>query len=126
MTRSATPILLGPIDPIQKSFDTSIYNGEYVYLRGDNSVGTGKLDKTTGIPLTLINGKQQSIFAHGPNTLWEDGEPRIHYPLPYTVRTKHYDTFLSTLRWPFMIIASALLIYLSYRWNRAPTDKNHP
>lgn len=69
--------MLGPIHPTDITFDTRVYNGEYLYLRGDSSVGTGKLS-AAGIPY-FKDG--QSILDHGPGTLWEEGAPRIHYPL---------------------------------------------
>lgn len=81
-TKSATPLAVAPLkeggtDPV---FDDNAYNGEYVYLRGDNSVGTGKLDKR-GEGKALLKGQgRKTLFTVGDDTIWEDDQPDVKMP----------------------------------------------
>ncbi|MGC6426126.1 MAG: type II secretion system protein [Akkermansiaceae bacterium] len=79
-TRSSTPLAVAPLkeggtDPV---FDDKAYNGEYVYLRGDNSVGTGTLDKR-GEGKAIIKGGK-TLFTTGDDTIWEDDQPDVKMP----------------------------------------------
>lgn len=79
-TRSSTPLAVAPLkeggtDP---TFDEKAYNGEYVYLRGDNSVGTGTLDKR-GEGKAMIKGGK-TLFTVGDDTIWEEDQPDVKMP----------------------------------------------
>ena len=82
-TRSSTPLLVSHIDPNTGKFDLTSFAGEYVYLRGDNSVATGKISPD-GIPLIKGQGRL-GLFVNGPDSVWDNDTPQIHLPLPYQV-----------------------------------------
>lgn len=109
-TRSSTPLLVSHIDPNTGKFDLTSFAGEYVYLRGDNSVSTGKVSPD-GTPLLNKGQGGRSIFDSGPDSVWENDTPKIHLPLPYQVpsgipflRTKIALAAASTLLLIFHIL----------------------
>jgi len=81
-TRSSTPLAVAPLkeggsDPV---FDDNPYSGDYVYLKGDNSVSTGKLSKD-GSGKALLKGQgRTTLFSTGPDSVWEDDEPEVKAP----------------------------------------------
>ena len=81
-TRSSTPLAVAPLkaggqDP---AFDSNPYAGEYVYLRGDNSVATGKISKD-GSGKALLKGQgRANLFTPGPDSVWEEDEPEVKAP----------------------------------------------
>ena len=98
------PLALSQVIPGTSEFDPDYDRGEIAYLRGDSSVATTRLSPAKkNLPIRKPN-KQQSLFDSGPDTLWPDGPPKIHYPLPYdhkkgrpfiTPRSKPYVTLLT-------------------------------
>jgi prepilin-type N-terminal cleavage/methylation domain-containing protein len=81
-TKPSTPLAVAPLKEggIDPTFDDNAYDGEYVYLRGDSSVATGKLDKA-GEGKALLKGQgRKTLFTVGDDTIWEDDEPEVKMP----------------------------------------------
>ncbi|MDA7537678.1 type II secretion system GspH family protein [Akkermansiaceae bacterium] len=81
-SESATPLIVAPLksggqNPV---FDDNPYSGSYVYLRGDNSVATGDIQKESG--KALVKGRGLSgLFDDGPKSVWDDEEPDVKAPM---------------------------------------------
>ncbi|MGJ8697585.1 MAG: hypothetical protein ACSHYF_14805 [Verrucomicrobiaceae bacterium] len=116
-TTSDTPIVLALANPGTTTFDTKYLRGEAVYLRGDSSVALTKLNKN-GLPLLKGQG-QKTLFDTGPDTIWGDAKPQIHYPLPYPAKTTSPDAprFFRSKQFQLFIILGApiVLFYLICR-----------
>ncbi|MDA7882233.1 type II secretion system GspH family protein [Akkermansiaceae bacterium] len=77
---SAIPVICAPlksggIDPV---FDAGAYNNEYVYLKLDSSVGTGKVNEA-GKALLKGQGKT-TIMTTGEDTIWGSTDQPIVRP----------------------------------------------
>jgi hypothetical protein len=108
-TRSSTPLLVSHIDPNTGKFDLTSVAGQYVYLRGDRSVATGKISPD-GIPLLKGQGRR-GLFDTGPDSVWDNDTPQIHLPLPYQVSSDAFPRIKIAL-----ITASALvLVFLIFQ-----------
>jgi hypothetical protein len=127
MTKSSTPLLISHIDPNTRQFDKNCYSGEYVYLRGDNSVATGKIGPN-GRPLLKGQGSK-SLFENGPDTVWGDLKPKIHYPLPYELKATPSP---QKIKWGsravvlLSLVLLVLLIFLVSRWICTPLKRLQP
>lgn len=79
-SQPSTPLVVAPLkeggtNPV---FNTTAYNNECVYLRGDSSVATNRL--TEEGKAALVGQRGKDLFSTGEDTIWEDDEPEVKAP----------------------------------------------
>ena len=81
-----------------------------VYLCLDGSISTAKINLKGDI--VAQNHPQQILLDSGPESIWGDLTPQIHYPLPYPVNEEKTSYYLrnANLRL-FVLLVTGPIIY---------------